>query len=146
MWYVRTRRSPGSPSQTIAALFRRGEARCRSRQFCETLSWPPTNHLANGAFHWRTFDHFLIQTNSFARSDQYRSGSAAASRRTLGSWSHASLRNDFGGGYSSFSFRRLSIVALETTIISPEANPHGLSRCDGVLMTFRLITLLSGDW
>src|SRR2546422_9785357 len=124
MWYVRTRRSPGSPSQTIAALFRRGESTWRSRQFCETLIWPPTNHLAKGGLHSRTFDHFLIQTSSFARSDQYRSGSASASRRTLRSRTHASLRNDFGGGYSSFSFRRLSIVALETTILSPKTSPH----------------------
>src|SRR2546422_5537264 len=119
MWYVRTRRSPGSPSQTIAALFRRGESRCRSRQFCETLIWPPTNHLAKGAFHWRTFDHFLIQTSSLARSAQYLSGSAAASRRILRSRTHASPRNDFGGGYSSFSLRRLSIVALDTTTRLP---------------------------
>ena len=38
-----TRRSPGSPSQMIAALLRRAPLRWRSRQLTETLSRPPTN-------------------------------------------------------------------------------------------------------
>ena len=42
------RRSPGSPSQMIAALLRRGPRTWRSRQLTLALSLPPTNHFACG--------------------------------------------------------------------------------------------------
>src|SRR5206468_10416182 len=58
----------------IAALFRRDPARCRSRQFSETFSFPPTNHFANGGFHSRTFPHGARQTNSFASRVQNLAG------------------------------------------------------------------------
>src|SRR2546430_4276765 len=40
----RSRSSPGSPSQISAALLRRQVDRWRSRQLCEILILPPTNH------------------------------------------------------------------------------------------------------
>src|SRR5689334_15063036 len=69
-----------SPSQMIAALFLRGPVRCRSRQLNERLSFPPTNHLANGGLDQsRTRSHFLNQSSSDARSAQNLSGSSSAS-------------------------------------------------------------------
>ena len=44
------RRSPGSPSQMIAALLRRGPRTWRSTQLTLALSVPPTNHFACGGF------------------------------------------------------------------------------------------------
>src|SRR5207302_5070581 len=114
-WYVRTRRSPGSPSQTIAALFRRGPPRCRSRQFAETLSRPPTNHFAKGGSQSRTLDQGAIQSRVAAIRAQKASGSFPASTRKESSRTAASFRKPAGGGYCSFSLSRLSIVALETT-------------------------------
>src|SRR6266508_1978193 len=78
---------------------------------------PPTNHRAKGGFHSRRVDHVRDQSNSFARSLQNRSGSFAASRENRSSRTQALPRNDAGGGYCSFSFSRLSIVALGTTIV-----------------------------
>src|SRR5438046_9689961 len=76
-WYVRVRLSPGSPSQIIAALFPRKPSglRCRSRQFSEMFSFPPTNHFAKGAFLYRTFFHLAIQTSSLAsRAENFPGG------------------------------------------------------------------------
>ena len=78
VWYVNTFLSPGSPSQTIAALFRSGVFRWRSRQFSETLILPPTNHFANGSSHWRTLSHRLRQRSCFASSAQKPSKSFIA--------------------------------------------------------------------
>ena len=62
--------SPGSPSQMRAALVRRAVVMCRSRQLWETLSLPPTNHLALGAFHSSVFVHGLNQSRRFAHPSQ----------------------------------------------------------------------------
>ena len=43
--------SPGSPSQWKATLSPRPASTWRSRQLYETLSVPPTNHLAKGRSH-----------------------------------------------------------------------------------------------
>ena len=48
------RRSPGSPSQMIAALLRRAVRMWRSRQLTLALIFPPTNHFACGGFHSST--------------------------------------------------------------------------------------------
>src|SRR5205807_495255 len=98
---------------TIAAL--RGPLRCRSRQFADMFSFPPTNHFAKGGSHSRTFDQGAIQASPFAIRAQKASGSFAASSRNESSRSTAAFRKAAGGGYRSFSFRRLSMVALETT-------------------------------
>src|SRR5450432_3539535 len=58
----------------IAALFFDGPCRWRSRQFSATLSFPPMNHFANGAFHSSTRFHFLRQSSSRARPPQNFSG------------------------------------------------------------------------
>src|SRR5262245_26325 len=62
-----------------AALFRRGVARCASRQLYETFVCPPTNHLANGSFHSSTFVNGANQCSSLlASSPQNFSGLALA--------------------------------------------------------------------
>ena len=71
--------SPGSPSQISAALVRRAVVTWRSRQLSETLSLPPTNHLAYGGFHSSAFFHGLNQCSSRARASQKRTGLRAAS-------------------------------------------------------------------
>src|SRR5882762_6386406 len=48
----------------IAALLRNGPFRCRSRQFTLALSFPPTNHSANGGFQTQTFFHGRNQVSS----------------------------------------------------------------------------------
>ena len=58
------RRSPGSPSQMIAALLRRAVRTCRSRQLTLTLSWPPTNHFAYGGCQSSTRVHGVIHSSS----------------------------------------------------------------------------------
>src|SRR5439155_17614139 len=114
----------GSPSQTGAALFRRGPAKCRSRQFAETLSFPSRNHLAKGGFHSRTFDQGAVQSSSRAMRAQNASGPFAASPRNESSFRWAFFRKAAEGGYCSFSFKRLSIVALETTTANhPRPDP-----------------------
>ena len=64
------RRSPGSPSQISAALLRAVRSMCRSTQFTETLSFPPTNHFACGGFQSHTVFHFSNHSNSFACASQ----------------------------------------------------------------------------
>ena len=71
------RRSPGSPSQIMAALLRRAVRTCRSRQFALALILPPSNQRAYGAFHWRTESHGRIHSSSRANSAQNASGSRA---------------------------------------------------------------------
>src|SRR5438552_16343327 len=129
-WYVSTRRSPGSPSHTSAALFRRAPLRCRSRQFADMFSFPPTNHFAKGGSHSRTVDQGAIQASPFAIRAQKTSGSFAASSRNESSRATAAFRKAAGGGYFSFSFRRLSMVALETTTPDhprPDPSPADVS-------------------
>src|SRR6476620_5660525 len=58
----------------MAALFRRGLRRCRSRQLTETLSFPPTNHFACGGFQSRTWLQGDIHSSDLAWSSQNRSG------------------------------------------------------------------------
>ena len=118
-WYVRTRRSPGSPSQTIAARFRRGPLACRSRQFTDALIRPPTNHRAKGGSQSRTRSQGRLQSRRPASAAQKASGSASAVSYTRRSATTARPRNASGGGYCSFSRRRLSIVAPETTSAAP---------------------------
>ena len=79
--YVSVRRSPGSPSQIIAALLRRAERTCRSRQLTLALICPPTNHFACGGCQSRTFVHGAIHSSSEANRAQNASGSRAARRR-----------------------------------------------------------------
>ena len=58
--------SPGSPSQWKATLSPRPAATWRSRQFSETLSLPPTNHLAKGSSHSQMVCHSSDQSTSSA--------------------------------------------------------------------------------
>src|SRR5256885_12566837 len=99
----------------MAALFRRGLGRVRSMQVADMLSFPPTNHLAKGGAHSRTFDQGAIQASSFAIRAQKASGSFAASSRNESLRSTAAFRKAADGGYCSFSFSRLSMVPLGTT-------------------------------
>ena len=62
------RRSPGSPSQMIAALLRRAERRWRSRQLTLALILPPTNHFACGGFQSSTVRPRLRTTRARAQS------------------------------------------------------------------------------
>jgi hypothetical protein len=71
---VRTRESPGSPSQISAAFVLRGPATWRSMQLYATLSLPPMNHLAYGGFHSSAFFHGLNQWSSRARCSQNFTG------------------------------------------------------------------------
>src|SRR5439155_24056005 len=101
--------------QTIAALFRRGPPTCRSRQFAETLSRPPTNHFAKGGSQSRTFDQGAIHSRVAAIRAQKASGSFAVSARKESSRTAASLRKPAGGGYCSFSLRRRASGARDDT-------------------------------
>ncbi len=90
-----------------AALFRVGVFRCASRQLYEALVRPPTNHLANGSFHWSTLEYGLNQCNSPARRPQKPSISPAASFHRS-SYSASDLMpalaaNSAGGGNIRFS-------------------------------------------
>src|SRR3954447_22760190 len=62
----------------MAALVRRGPARCRSMQLSLALICPPTNHLANGSFHSSTLSHGFNQCSALAASAQKASGSSLA--------------------------------------------------------------------
>src|SRR4030088_188889 len=74
----------------MAAFLRRCPARCRSRQFSERLSFPPTNHFAKGAFHWRTFFHGARHLSSFASRVQNFTGCLIDSRYMRRSEEHTS--------------------------------------------------------
>ena len=72
--YVSVRRSPGSPSQMMAALFRRGRTDVSIEAVLrDTLSCPPRNHLARGGCHSSTVFHGRIQWSPLAWSAQYAS-------------------------------------------------------------------------
>jgi len=62
----------------LAREVSRGPVRWRSRQLAETLSLPPTNHLACGGFHSNTRSQGRIQSRARAWSAQYPSRSCAA--------------------------------------------------------------------
>src|SRR5258708_34747028 len=64
--YVSVRRSPGSPSQIRAALFRRDVSMWRSTQLTETFIFPPMNHFAWGGVHSSTVSPFLNHSSSSA--------------------------------------------------------------------------------
>src|ERR1700716_2958854 len=98
---VNTRESPGSPSQIMAALFRRAECACRSTQLYVTFSFAPTNHLAHGAFHSRTFCHGANQSRCFASSAQQASGSFVA--RCLNSFEGGNVRRSSSRASRLFS-------------------------------------------
>ena len=59
--------SPGSPSQWNATLSPRPASTWRSRQLSDTLSLPPTNHLAKGSSHSRTVSKSLVPREQLAR-------------------------------------------------------------------------------
>src|SRR2546423_13918669 len=114
----------------MAALFRRGPARCRSWHLADMFGFAPTTHFAKGGSHSRTFDHGAIHARSFAIRAQKASGSFAASSRNESSRATAAFRKAAGGGYCSLSFRRLSMVALETTTPDhprPDPSPADVS-------------------
>src|SRR5438270_9700139 len=95
----------------MAALFRRQEARGRSRQLELALSCPLTNHLANGAFDQsRTWVNGLNQSSDLACSAQKPSGSVSAhlaSRSRSAALTRALAANSGGGGKRRVSFRTL---------------------------------------
>ena len=72
--------SPGSPSQWNATRSPWPFSTWRSTALWQTLSFPPTNHLANGSSHSRTVSQGSNQsTSSAACLAQKASGSASAS-------------------------------------------------------------------
>ena len=70
------RRSPGSPSQMIAALLRRAPRTWRSTQLTLAFSVPPTNHFACGGFHSSTRVHGVNHSSSAAKPAQNAFGIA----------------------------------------------------------------------
>src|SRR5262249_11678930 len=111
IWYVSTRQSPGSPSQTMAALLRRGPARWRSRQLTLALMRPPSNQRACGSFQVSTLSQRLNQASDSACSAQKPSGSSSA---RFQSCSYAATlptcalaANSAGGGKVRVSFSTL---------------------------------------
>ena len=107
--------SPGSPSQTMAALLRRGPLRWMSRQLCATFVRPPVNHWASGSRHSSTSVNGRNQCNSVASLPQNAAGSVAASFQSL--WYSARepirawLANSSDGGKSRSSFMMCKIVS-----------------------------------
>ena len=97
----------------IAALFLFGPSQWRSTQLYEALSWPPTNHLANGGFQSSTLSQGLNQSSASACSAQKPSGSSLA--RFQSAWYCSRLEmwacraNSGGGGKTRVSFRTLVI-------------------------------------
>src|SRR5262245_45564685 len=100
----------------MAALLRRGPDRCRSRQLALTLSCPPTNHLANGSFHSRTFVHGLAHASDFACSAQKACGSSLAfcHSASCSAWllTWAAFANSAEGGKERVSLRTLVMVEV----------------------------------
>src|SRR4051794_41807237 len=97
-----------------AALFFRGPSQCRSTQFWETLSCPPTNQRADGGAHSSTFSQGRDQSRNPAISSQKTDGSSLArfpnasycSRLDKWAW----RAKPGGGGEERGSFRGPSIV------------------------------------
>src|SRR5215218_8253680 len=102
--YVMSRSSPSSPRQWKATRSPRPASTWRSRQLYETLSRPPTNHLANGGFDQSsTWSHLRNQCSCSACCAQNPSGSASAASYTDGSETTAPSRKSSGGGKVSCS-------------------------------------------
>src|ERR1019366_7475793 len=105
----------------MAALFRRGPARCRSRQFSERLSLPPTNHFANGAFHSTTFFHGARQVSSRASLPKNLAGCLIDSRYMRRYCSslliRAFLANSFDGLKTRFSIKCDSMFVFSILIL-----------------------------
>src|SRR3990170_109681 len=137
-WYVTTRRSPGSPSHRIAALLRRQDCTCRSRQFSATLSFAPTNHFACGRSHSSTFVHGLRDvTRAAAIFAQKPSKSFSARRWSSSPFTHARSRKEGGGANDCPSLRSESIVLPslgielwkpDVSLIDLAQSPRGASR------------------
>ena len=90
--------------------------RCRSRQFSETFSFPPTNHFANGSFHSSTLLHFFCQISSAASRAQNLSGfftdSSHSARYCARLWIRAFLLKSLAGLKTRFSVCRDSMFLL----------------------------------
>src|SRR5208283_4517622 len=112
----------GSPSQISAALLAAGVPRCRSRQLKLTFRRPPTNHLALGNFHCKTFFHGLNQTNSsLAARPQNFSGCRMDSLYRARYWAmdftSARLAKAFGGGKTRSSWSTDVILVTAGAVI-----------------------------
>src|SRR5215207_2567564 len=108
----------------MAALLRRHVCKCRSRQLYEALIFPPPNHSACGASHFKTVSHFLNQCSSdSAIRAQKASGASDASRRSASNSSRdftcARAVNSGGGGNtrSSWSTDSMLVVAEDITLL-----------------------------
>src|SRR5512138_2609039 len=109
--YVIVRVSPGSPSQCSATRSPRPASTWRSRQLYDTLSVPPTNHLANGGSHSRIVCHSSYQlTSSAAWRAQNPCQSFSASSYTSAPVTSASALKVSGGGKVRSSTRSSSIA------------------------------------
>src|ERR1700674_4482610 len=106
--YVNVRRSPGSPSQISAALFRRAVRTWRSRQLTLALILPSTNHLANGGFHSSTRLHGADHSSSRANDSQNASGSRSAVSYTESSRTTARALNSADASTTRFSCKSAS--------------------------------------
>src|SRR5205823_12989483 len=93
----------------MAALFRFGPDKWRSKQFSETFSLPPTNHFALGAFQSKTFFQRLDQTSWSASRPQNLSGRLIDCRYIRRYCARLLIRacwaNFFGGLKTRFSTR-----------------------------------------
>src|SRR5687767_13677935 len=114
--YVSVRRSPGSPSQTSAALLRRGPSMCRSTQLYDTLSFPPRNHFACGGFHCSTFFHGLNKWRSVLAWVAQNFSWFLARPYTFGSLTTALRLNSADGLNFRFSVRRASISFMQVIL------------------------------
>src|SRR4029077_10691972 len=95
--YVSSRLSPGSPSQRIATRPPLPASTWRSTQLYATLSFPPTNHLANGASDQsNTSSNGVSQDSRLACFAQNASRSASASRYSSGAVACAANSADGG--------------------------------------------------
>src|ERR1700761_3231705 len=108
--YVIVRVSPGSPSQWKATLSPLPASTCRSTQLYDAFSSPPTNHLANGAFHSSTVSQGFAQVSRLACSSQKPSRSALA-RSYASALTLAASASSSGGSNRRFSLSRLESVA-----------------------------------
>ena len=90
--------SPGSPSQTMAALFPRPSRTWRSTQFSQALSLPPRNHFAWGGFHCRTRRQGFRQRSRRASFSQWRRRAASPFGKAEAARTRAWADHHFGGG------------------------------------------------
>src|SRR5215211_6159460 len=91
---------------------------CRSRQVSDTLSCPPTNHLANGRLHSSTWSHGFIQRSRSACSAQNPSRSRSACSCNDRSVTSAFALKSSGGEKVLASEKRFSIAGLLSAIQS----------------------------